>query len=254
LAGILACTVILFFAPALTSAETNAVNNPVRSREDKSSVVNLAIQVVQQLQAQQQTNLHAIAEVKQQAEASSKRTTESVGSLRRLTLLTGALLATGMLALFLYERRLFRSLQQRMLMATALPAPNMPRRMSPEIGALVPQLLAGGRALLDQKQATAALACFDEAIALEINNAEAHVKKGFALEQLGRLEDALASFDHALALNALLVDAYVGKGDVLNRLERYQEALDCFDRAARLQPKPVAPNAHAPAELISGSH
>jgi hypothetical protein len=65
LAGALACIVILLFAPTLTSAETNVSNNAApRSRDDKSSsVVNLTMQVVQQLQAQQQTSLHAITEV-----------------------------------------------------------------------------------------------------------------------------------------------------------------------------------------------
>jgi len=255
LAGALACAVILFFSPAPISAETNAFNNAApRARDDKSSALNLAMQVVQQLQAQQQTSLHVITEVKQQAEISSKRTAESVASLRKLILLTGTFLAIGMLVLFLYERRLFRSLQKRMLANSAPLSSNSSRIPSPEINALVAQLLARGQLLLNHKEAAAALGCFDEALALDSNHADTYVKKGLAFEQLGRFDDALASFDHALALNALIADAYVGKGDVFNRLERYQEALDCFDRAARLQPKSVAPNAQSPAELASSSY
>lgn len=217
LAGVLAYTVILLFATAPAFSQTNSPNNTARYRDDKSAVVNLAIQAIQQLQAQQQTSLQATAEV-----------AKSVASLRRVTLWMGGALAAGMLALVFYERRLVRALRQRAL----------PRLPSPG-AALVPQLLARGQALLSHNEAAAALARFDEALALEAGNADIHVKRGLALEQLGRFDDALASFEHALALNASLADAYVGKGDVLNRLERYQEALVCFDQAARLQPKPA---------------
>lgn len=228
MAGALACTVVLFSCPAFGASETNAVGiATARSRDDKSAVVNLAIQAVQQVQAQQQTGLRATAEVG-----------KSVAALRRLTVLVGTALAAGIVTLFFYERRLFRSLQHRLLMATALLAPNSTHRAfgTPEIASLVLQLLARGQALLNHKEAAAALTCFDEAIALEVNNAEAQAKKGFALEHLGRLEEALACFDHALALNAFFADAYVGKGEVLNRLERYREALDCYEHASHLRP------------------
>lgn len=220
------------FATGPAFSQTNAPNNTARYRDDKSAVVNLAFQAVQQLQAQQQTSLQATAEV-----------AKSVASLRRLMLWMGGALAAGMLALVFYERRLVNALQQRAL----------PRLPSPGAAAIVPQLLARGWALLSHKEAAAALARFDEALALEAGNAEVYVKRGLALEQLGRLDDALASFDHALALNASLADAYAGKGDVLNRLERYQEALACFDQAARLQPKPAPPGASAPAEAVGAA-
>jgi tetratricopeptide (TPR) repeat protein len=226
LAGAIACAVFSFSAPALCPAETNVLNNSAaRYHDDKSAVVNLAIQAVQQIQAQQQISLSATTEV-----------TKSVASLRRLTLLMGTVLAAGMLALLFHERRLIRSLQHRLLMATALLAPNSVQRATPEAASLVLQLLARGQALLNHKEAAAALACFDEAITLEVNNADVHVKRGFALQQLGRLEEALVCFDHALALNAFLADAYVGKGEVLNRLERYREALDCYEQASHLRP------------------
>lgn len=227
LAGTLACSLIVLFATSPAFSQTNAPNTSAHYRDDKSAVVNLAFQAIQQLQAQQQSNLQATAEV-----------ARSVASLRRLTLWMGGVLAAWMLALVFYERRLVRALRQRGL-------PTLPR-LSSDGAALVPQLLARGQALLNHKEAAAALARFDEALALETNSPEAHVKRGLALEQLGRFDDALASFDHALVLDASLADAYVGKGDVLNRLERYGEALACFEQAtARQQVLPnAAPTTH----------
>src|SRR5258705_10814521 len=94
-AGLLACvaTVVL--------AETNT---NLRSRDDKSAIVNLAVQAVQQVQAQEQANLHAVHEARQE-----------LASLRRLTLLVGGALGAGMLVLVLYARALLRSTCQRPL-------------------------------------------------------------------------------------------------------------------------------------------
>lgn len=236
-AGVVACMGLLFFATDGSLGQTNSTS---RARDDKSAVVNLAIQLVQQLQAQQQTNLHAMAEIKQQAEASTMRTAESVSSLRRLILLTATSLAIGLLLLLLYEQRQFRTLRQRLLMGTIVPTLNTARPTPKETAALVAQLVRQGQTLLEQKQAMEALAAFNEALALDPSNPEPHARKGLALEQLGRLEDALASFDNALTIDPGYAEAWVGKGDVFNRLERYEDALVCFDRATRLQPK------HAP--------
>lgn len=237
LADVLVCAGILFLAPGLFSAQTNGLNNSTRARDDKSAMVNLALQVVQQLQAQQQTNLHAIAEIKQQAEVSTLRTAESMSSLRRLILLSASILAVGMILLLLYEQRQFRSLRQRLMIRTTVPAMSTSRSTGAGTAVPVAQLLAKGQVLLHRKQVAEALSIFSEVIALDPDFPQAHIKKGIALEQLGRLEDALASFDHALMLDPGCAEAHVGKGDVFNRLERYEEALACFEQATRLQPK-----------------
>ena len=90
--------------------------------------------------------------------------------------------------------------------------------------------------MLEQKHPVDALACFEQAIAVEAPTASMFIKRGAALERLGRLDEALASYEQALTLDASHADAYVGKGNVLNRLERYQEALVCFERAANQHP------------------
>lgn len=101
-------------------------------------------------------------------------------------------------------------------------------------------LLSRGQEFLDTEQAENALACFEQALALVPNNAEALVKKGSALEQLKRLEEAIACYDRAIAVNDGLTVAYLHKGAVFNQLERFSEALECYEQALRTQQKPVS--------------
>ncbi|HEY6167755.1 MAG TPA: tetratricopeptide repeat protein [Verrucomicrobiae bacterium] len=98
-------------------------------------------------------------------------------------------------------------------------------------------LLSRGQDLLNMDKADEALACFEEAAALDPNNTDALVKRGKVLEKLGRMDEALKSYDRALALDDTLTVAHLGKGGVFNRLERFGEALECYERALRTQSK-----------------
>jgi tetratricopeptide (TPR) repeat protein len=193
---------------------------------------------VGQLQSQQQATLRAV-------EASQKQNAETTRCLViRLRIVTGIgiLLAGGMLAMLLYIRKLLRSIQQGALpQGSSSPSPPHTNGTAARLASL----LAAGESLLNLKQATRAIVCFDEVLALDNRNATAHVKKGAALEQLGRLDEALASFDQAIALDVALTDAYVGKGGVYNRLARYREALECYEKASRLQPAPNISEIHS---------
>jgi tetratricopeptide (TPR) repeat protein len=229
-AGLLACTVATFLCLSLANAATNIVESGAgRSREDRSGLANLALQVVGQIQAQQQATLQAVQE-------SSKQNAETIQSLSnrlRVAIGIGILLTGGLLAMLLYVRAMWRTLKQR--------SPSVALKFTSShsangVAARLASLLSVGEALLDLKQPSRALVCFDEVLALDERNAGAYVKKGAALEQLGRLEDALACYDQALSVDTSSSDAYVGKGSVYNRLERYGEALECYERAARLQP------------------
>ena len=101
-------------------------------------------------------------------------------------------------------------------------------------------LLAKGQTLLHLDQPAAALACYDEVIALEPRNAEAYIKKGAALEKLRREDEAVECYDRAIAANSSLTTAYLHKGGVFNRLERYQEALACYEQALKTEQKTLA--------------
>jgi len=98
-------------------------------------------------------------------------------------------------------------------------------------------LLAKGEVLLETERLQEAVSSFNEAVALEPNNAEAHLKKGIALERLNRLELALSSYNEALRLNPRRSFAYVHKARVLAALHRYDEALSVYDLALGKSPQ-----------------
>jgi tetratricopeptide (TPR) repeat protein len=96
-------------------------------------------------------------------------------------------------------------------------------------------LLGKGQSLLNMDKPEEALACFDEALALEPNNADALVKKGTALERLRKLNEAIECYDHAIAADVSMTIAYLYKGGLFNRMERFTEALECYEMALRTQ-------------------
>jgi tetratricopeptide (TPR) repeat protein len=96
-------------------------------------------------------------------------------------------------------------------------------------------LLGKGQSLLNLDKAEEALVCFDEALTLEPNNAEALVKKGTALERLRKLNEAIECYDRAIAADRSMTIAYLYKGGLFNRMERFGEALECYEMALRTQ-------------------
>ena len=108
---------------------------------------------------------------------------------------------------------------------------------SAESAEQVMMLLGKGQSLLSQDQNEQAVACFDEALALDPANTELLVKKGDALEKLRRTKDALECYDRALAIDASMTIAYLHKGGLLNRIERFDEAMHCYEQALRTQDK-----------------
>jgi tetratricopeptide (TPR) repeat protein len=99
-------------------------------------------------------------------------------------------------------------------------------------------LLGKGQSLLNlDNKAEEALACFDEALALDADNTDALVKKGAALEKLRKPQEAIECYDRALALDDSLTIAYLHKGGLFNRMERFSEAMQCYEQALRTQEK-----------------
>jgi len=96
-------------------------------------------------------------------------------------------------------------------------------------------MLGKGQSLLNMDKAEEALACFDEVLALEPNNADALVKKGTALERLRKLNEAIECYDRAIAADSSMTIAYLYKGGLFNRMERFGEALECYEKALRTQ-------------------
>jgi tetratricopeptide (TPR) repeat protein len=111
-----------------------------------------------------------------------------------------------------------------------------PREITPQVS----QLLERGQAHLNNDRPEDAIACFDEILATEPNNADALVKKGTALEKMRQTQEALECYDRAIAADNTLTIAYLHKGGLCSRLEKYGEAMECYERALHTQEKKQA--------------
>jgi tetratricopeptide (TPR) repeat protein len=107
-------------------------------------------------------------------------------------------------------------------------------------------LLGRGQSQLRLDQAEAALASFDEALAIDPAHTDALLKRGAALERLQRWNEAIECYDRAIAADSTMTMAYLHKGGVFNRMERYNEALECYEQALKSQEK------GPPAEVMAG--
>ena len=96
-------------------------------------------------------------------------------------------------------------------------------------------LLGKGQSLLNMDKTEEALACFEEALELESDNADALVKKGTALERLRKLNEAIECYDRAIEADGSMTIAYLYKGGLFNRMERFTEALECYEKALKTQ-------------------
>ncbi len=97
----------------------------------------------------------------------------------------------------------------------------------------ISSLLDKGQLLLNEDNANAALACFDEVLSIEPTHKEALVRKGAALERQQKLNEAIECYDRAIAVDGSMTIAYLHKGGLCNRLERFKEALECYEKALR---------------------
>ncbi len=125
--------------------------------------------------------------------------------------------------------------------------PAAPPRSTEAARSLAAASLDRGVAALQLRQPRAALACFEQALALDPTLASAHSNRGVALRQLQQLDAALASYDRAIALDSARAAAHANRADVLIALQRHEEALASAERAIALEAR------HADAHLNRGS-
>ena len=107
-------------------------------------------------------------------------------------------------------------------------------------GNFVTNLLLEGQSLADAGEFDKAVKCFEAALVLQPDRAEALVKLGGVLDKQDRAEEALQYYDRAIALDESLTIAYLNKGGLFNRLARYDEALRCYEQALHKQKKSAA--------------
>jgi predicted O-linked N-acetylglucosamine transferase (SPINDLY family) len=82
----------------------------------------------------------------------------------------------------------------------------------------------------------AALARFDQALAIKPDMADALAGRGAALSSLDRHQEALAAYDKALALRPNHVQALNNRGNALLALKRDAEAIASYDKALTIKP------------------
>jgi predicted O-linked N-acetylglucosamine transferase (SPINDLY family) len=90
--------------------------------------------------------------------------------------------------------------------------------------------------LRDLRRYDEALRCYDRAVQIKPNYAEAHYNRGLTLYELERFDDAVASYDKALELLPDYAAAYNNRGVALRKLERLEEAVLSHERAIVLKP------------------
>jgi tetratricopeptide (TPR) repeat protein len=96
-------------------------------------------------------------------------------------------------------------------------------------------LLSRGNLLL-YEQPEKALASFNAALQVELDNFMAHAQRGVALALLERYAEALTSYERALALQPDSAQTHNGRGVALSNLARTEEAMESFRAALVCEP------------------
>jgi len=93
-----------------------------------------------------------------------------------------------------------------------------------------------GNALKDLDRRGEALDCYDLAIELKPDYAEAYVNLGVAHYEMGNIEESLSNYDQAIRIKSDYAEAYFNRGSVLRSIQRFEPAVADLDKAAALQP------------------
>ena len=82
-----------------------------------------------------------------------------------------------------------------------------------------------------------ALTSYERAIAIKPDYAEAYCNRGAVQESLRRASAALASYDRAIEINPAYADAYFNRGNILRELREFAAAIASYDKAIALNPR-----------------
>ena len=98
------------------------------------------------------------------------------------------------------------------------------------------ELIEGKEPEEARKKYEKAIGCYDKALEINPNDAEAWNNKGYVLDELGRYEEAIECYDKALDINQNFAEAWNNIGVVLCSLGKYEEAIECYDKALKINP------------------
>jgi len=110
---------------------------------------------------------------------------------------------------------------------TNFPAKKEPHPNDREDG--VANLLTEGQALLDAAEPAMAR-MFSTGAGAGAEAPEALVKKGGALEKLGKTDEAIACYDRRHERTARLTSEHLHKGRQVHRIARYDESWQCYEQ------------------------
>ncbi len=88
-----------------------------------------------------------------------------------------------------------------------------------------------------EKDKTIEINCYDHAIQLNPQDANAFNNRGNLLDDLDRKEEALSDYNKAIELNPQYANAFYNRGNLLKNLDRKEEALSDYNKAIELNPK-----------------
>jgi tetratricopeptide (TPR) repeat protein len=95
-------------------------------------------------------------------------------------------------------------------------------------------LLRQGQQKLEMGNPSEALDLYTEAIQLDPNYLDAHLKRAFVYSMLNEHEKAILDYDRIVELNPQNSDIYVSRGSAYNRLNQFEKAMVDFNKAIEI--------------------
>ncbi len=96
---------------------------------------------------------------------------------------------------------------------------------------------AKGWALVELERYEEAISYFEKALEIKPKVARFWNNMGVAFEDSGKIEEAIKFYDKAIEIRSNFMFPWQNKGCILNNMGKYEEALSCFDRALKIKPK-----------------
>ena len=78
--------------------------------------------------------------------------------------------------------------------------------------------------------------CYEKAIQINPDYAEAHNNLGAVFKELGEFQKAISCYEKAIQINPDYADAYDNLGSILVSLKKFDEAIKIYQQALRLKP------------------